>query len=99
MSKRTRQYVGLLSAILAYYFIHEGAHFIYALICGAFKNIIALAAGISRGMGFGDNASAALITRGAAEIMRMGARLGANPQTFFGLAGIGDLIVTCTSVH
>jgi glycerol-3-phosphate dehydrogenase (NAD(P)+) len=68
-------------------------------ICGAFKNIIALATGISRGMGFGDNASAALITRGAAEIKRMGARLGANPDTFSGLAGIGDLIVTCTSIH
>lgn len=68
-------------------------------LCGAFKNIIALATGISRGMGFGDNASAALITRGAAEIQRMGARLGTNPGTFAGLAGIGDLIVTCTSVH
>ncbi len=68
-------------------------------ICGAFKNIIALATGISKGMGFGDNAAAALITRGAAEIKRMGARLGANPDTFSGLAGIGDLIVTCTSVH
>ncbi len=68
-------------------------------LCGAFKNIIALATGISRGMGFGDNASAALITRGAAEIKRMGAKLGANPNTFSGLAGIGDLIVTCTSRH
>ncbi len=68
-------------------------------ICGAFKNIIALATGISRGMGFGDNASAALITRGAAEIKRMGAKLGADPDTFSGLAGIGDLIVTCTSRH
>ncbi len=68
-------------------------------LCGAFKNIIAIATGISRGMGFGDNASAALITRGATEIKRMGAKLGTNPDTFWGLAGIGDLIVTCTSVH
>ncbi len=68
-------------------------------LCGAFKNIIALATGISRGMGFGDNASAALITRGATEIKRMGTKLGTNPDTFSGLAGIGDLIVTCTSRH
>ena len=68
-------------------------------LCGAFKNIIAIATGISRGMGFGDNASAALITRGAAEIQRIGKKLGTNPATFSGLAGIGDLIVTCTSVH
>ena len=68
-------------------------------ICGALKNIIALAAGMSRGMGFGDNAKAMLITRGAQEIMRMGMALGCERGTFMGLAGIGDLIVTCTSVH
>ena len=68
-------------------------------ICGALKNIIALAAGMSRGMGFGDNAKAALITRGAQEIMRMGVAIGCDKGTFMGLAGIGDLIVTCTSVH
>lgn len=66
---------------------------------GALKNIIALAAGISDGLGFGDNAKAALITRGLAEIARLGTKMGANPLTFSGLAGIGDLIVTCTSVH
>ena len=68
-------------------------------ICGALKNIIALAAGMSRGLGFGDNAKAMLITRGAQEIMRMGLALGCDRGTFMGLAGIGDLIVTCTSVH
>ena len=66
---------------------------------GALKNIIALGAGISDGMGFGDNAKAALMTRGLAEIKRLGIKLGADPQTFLGLAGVGDLIVTCTSMH
>ena len=66
---------------------------------GALKNIIALGAGISDGMGFGDNAKAALITRGIAEITRLGIALGAQPETFAGLAGVGDLIVTCTSMH
>ncbi|MGE8204342.1 NAD(P)H-dependent glycerol-3-phosphate dehydrogenase [Heyndrickxia sp. NPDC080065] len=68
-------------------------------IGGALKNIIALAAGISDGLGYGDNAKAALITRGLAEIARLGTKMGANPLTFLGLSGIGDLIVTCTSVH
>ncbi len=68
-------------------------------IGGALKNIIALACGINRGMGFGDNAGAALMTRGAAEITRVGLAMGANLKTFLGLTGIGDLIVTCTSQH
>ncbi|MUV39769.1 Glycerol-3-phosphate dehydrogenase (NAD(P)(+)) [Lentibacillus sp. JNUCC-1] len=66
---------------------------------GALKNIIALGAGISDGLGYGDNAKAALITRGLAEISRLGTKMGANPFTFLGLPGVGDLIVTCTSVH
>ena len=64
---------------------------------GALKNIIALAAGVCDGLGFGNNAKAALITRGLAEITRLGAALGAHPQTFYGLSGIGDLMVTCMS--
>lgn len=64
---------------------------------GALKNVIALAAGISDGIGFGDNTKAALVTRGLAEMTRLGAALGAHPLTFAGLSGIGDLIVTCTS--
>ena len=68
-------------------------------IGGALKNIIALAAGITDGLGYGDNTKAALITRGLAEIARLGTKMGANPLTFSGLTGIGDLIVTCTSVH
>lgn len=66
---------------------------------GALKNIIALAAGISDGMGYGDNAKAALMTRGLVEIARLGEKLGGSKLTFMGLAGMGDLIVTCTSMH
>lgn len=66
---------------------------------GALKNIIALGAGISDGLGYGDNAKAALITRGLAEMTRLGVQMGAHPLTFTGLAGMGDLIATCTSVH
>ena len=68
-------------------------------LCGAMKNIIALAAGIAVGLGFGDNTKAALITRGIAEIARLGTAMGCDEHTFGGLAGIGDLIVTATSVH
>lgn len=66
---------------------------------GALKNVIALAAGIADGMGYGDNAKAALITRGSVEIGRLGICMGGKPETFFGLTGIGDLIVTCASMH
>jgi glycerol-3-phosphate dehydrogenase (NAD(P)+) len=66
---------------------------------GSFKNIIAIAAGISDGVGFGDNTKAAIMIRGIVEITRLGTVLGANPATFAGLSGMGDLIVTCTSRH
>lgn len=66
---------------------------------GALKNIIALAAGVADGLGYGDNTKAALITRGIAEISRLGVSMGAHPSTFAGLTGIGDLIVTCASMH
>lgn len=68
-------------------------------LCGAMKNIIALASGAALGLGYGDNTKAALITRGMAEITRLGIAMGCKPQTFYGLAGVGDLIVTATSVH
>ena len=68
-------------------------------LCGAMKNIMALASGVALGLGYGDNTKAALITRGMAEITRLGLAMGCKPQTFAGLAGIGDLIVTATSVH
>lgn len=66
---------------------------------GALKNVIALAAGISDGLGFGDNTEAALITRGIKEITQLGVEMGGNAKTFYGLSGIGDLIVTCNSKH
>ena len=68
-------------------------------ICAALKNIMALASGISSGLGYGDNAKAAIITRGLAEMRRLGSKLGCLDETFSGLAGMGDLIVTATSVH
>lgn len=68
-------------------------------LCGASKNVVAVAAGMSDGLGYGDNTKATLMTRGLAEMSRLGAHLGANPLTYMGLAGMGDLIVTCTSRH
>lgn len=66
---------------------------------GSLKNVIALAAGTADGLGYGDNTKAALITRGIAEIARLGIQMGAKAETFYGLSGMGDLIVTCASVH
>ena len=68
-------------------------------ICGALKNVEALAVGVARGLGYGDNTCAAMITRGMEEIRRLGLAMGCREKTFFGLAGIGDLIVTATSRH
>lgn len=66
---------------------------------GAVKNVIALAVGIAMGLDYGDNAKAALITRGNAELARLGVAMGCKAETFAGLSGMGDLIVTCTSMH
>ena len=68
-------------------------------LCGALKNVMALAAGMSGGLGYGDNARAALITRGITELARLGRAMGCEPSTFYGLTGMGDLIVTATSDH
>ena len=68
-------------------------------IGAALKNVMALAAGMSDGLGFGDNTKAAIMTRGMAEMKRLGLAMGGKPETFAGLSGIGDLIVTCTSMH
>ena len=68
-------------------------------ICGCIKNIIAMASGVSAGLGYGDNIRSALITRGCAEMKRLGTAMGCMPETFYGLAGIGDLIVTASSTH
>ncbi|SHN19752.1 NAD(P)H-dependent glycerol-3-phosphate dehydrogenase [Gracilibacillus kekensis] len=82
-----------------YFRVYTSTDIIGVELGGALKNIIALGAGISDGLGYGDNAKAALITRGLAEITRLATMKGANPLTFIGLSGVGDLIVTCTSVH
>ena len=79
-----------------YFRVYTGADVEGVELGGALKNVIALAAGMSSGLGLGHNALAALITRGLAEISRLGIQLGANPLTFAGLAGMGDLILTCT---
>jgi glycerol-3-phosphate dehydrogenase (NAD(P)+) len=79
--------------------VYTNADVLGVELCGAMKNIIALASGIATGLGFGDNAKAALITRGIVEISRLGTAMGCREQTFGGLAGIGDLIVTATSMH
>ncbi|MFC4768896.1 NAD(P)H-dependent glycerol-3-phosphate dehydrogenase [Effusibacillus consociatus] len=83
----------------SYFRVYTNPDVVGAELGGALKNIIALGAGISDGLGFGDNAKAALMTRGLMEISRLGLQLGAAQMTFAGLAGIGDLIVTCTSKH
>lgn len=85
--------------INAYFRVYTNPDVTGVEVGGALKNIIALGAGMCDGLGFGDNAKAALITRGLAEIARIGKALGANSLTFTGLAGLGDLVVTCTSKH
>lgn len=82
-----------------YFRVYTNSDLVGVELAGALKNVIALASGISDGLGFGDNTKAALMTRGMAELARLGAALGANPLTFAGLAGMGDLIATCTSRH
>jgi glycerol-3-phosphate dehydrogenase (NAD(P)+) len=79
-----------------YFRVYTSYDVIGAELGGAIKNVMAIAAGISDGLGLGYNTRAALITRGITEIQRLGIRLGANPKTFMGLAGIGDLVLTCT---
>lgn len=82
-----------------YFRVYTSNDLIGVEIGGALKNVIAIASGIADGAGFGDNTKAALMTRGISELMRLGLKLGAQRETFFGLSGIGDLIVTCSSKH
>ncbi len=82
-----------------YFRVYTNDDVIGAELGGSLKNIIALGAGISDGVGYGDNAKAALMNRGIVEIARLGIAMGADVHTFYGLSGIGDLIVTCTSKH
>ncbi|MDX1420949.1 MAG: NAD(P)H-dependent glycerol-3-phosphate dehydrogenase [Rubricoccaceae bacterium] len=79
--------------------VYGNADLLGVEIAGSVKNVMAIAAGIGDGLGLGDNAKAALVTRGLAEIKRLGLALGADPHTFAGLAGLGDLVVTCFSRH
>ncbi|PWB72589.1 glycerol-3-phosphate dehydrogenase [candidate division GN15 bacterium] len=79
--------------------VYTSADLIGVELGGALKNVIAIAAGITDGLGLGDNTKGALITRGLAEITRLGVSLGARPETFAGLSGLGDLVTTCTSRH
>jgi len=79
--------------------VYTGTDVVGVEVGGAVKNVMAVAAGVARAMGLGDNAVAALVSRGLAETMRLGARLGAQPLTLAGLAGVGDLMVTCYSHH
>lgn len=92
---------GKISKIFSneYFRVYSNNDLIGTELAGALKNVIAIAAGISDGASFGDNTKAALMTRGMREIMRLGIKYGAKKETFFGLAGIGDLIVTCSSKH
>lgn len=97
-SQKVAEYVQ--DAFMCEYFrVYTNPDLVGVELGGALKNIIALGAGISEGLGFGDNTKAALMTRGLAEIVRLGMAMGAQPLTFAGLAGIGDLMVTCSSRH
>lgn len=82
-----------------YFRIYTSPDIVGAELGGALKNVIALCTGVTDGLGLGDNTKAMLMTRGLTEMARLGVSLGANRDTFAGLAGVGDLIVTCTSVH
>jgi glycerol-3-phosphate dehydrogenase (NAD(P)+) len=82
-----------------YFRVYRSTDLIGVELGGSLKNVIAIASGVTQGLGFGDNTTGALLTRGLAEITRMGVKLGADPLTFAGLSGIGDLITTCVSKH
>jgi glycerol-3-phosphate dehydrogenase (NAD(P)+) len=89
---------GLQSLFMAPFFrVYTNPDVVGCEVAGTMKNVLAIAAGIADGMGFGDNAKASLLTRGLAEITRLGVKLGGNPLTFAGLAGMGDLVATCMS--
>ena len=83
----------------SYFRVYTNTDVIGVELGAALKNVIAVGAGALHGLGYGDNAKAALMTRGLAEISRLGIAFGADPLTFIGLSGVGDLIVTCTSIH
>jgi glycerol-3-phosphate dehydrogenase (NAD(P)+) len=89
---------GLQDLFLTRFFrVYTNSDVVGVELCGASKNVVAVAAGMSDGLGYGDNTKATLMTRGLAEMSRLGHAMGANPLTYMGLAGVGDLIATCTS--
>ncbi len=85
--------------ITSYFRVYTNPDIVGVELAGATKNVMAIAAGISDGLGYGDNTKASLMTRGLAEMMRLGVSFGASPFTYLGLSGVGDLIATCTSRH
>ena len=97
-ARETAEFVQKL-LINSYFRVYTHPDVIGVEVGGALKNIIAIGGGLSDGLGFGDNAKAALLTRGLTEITRLGTAMGADPRTFSGLSGVGDLVVTCTSQH
>ena len=94
-----REYIQNIFMNNAYFRVYTSPDILGIEVGAALKNVVALAAGIADGLGCGDNTKAALITRGIAEISRLGVAMGGKPETFTGLSGIGDLIVTCASMH
>lgn len=101
IASRQREVAKYLQKLFStpYFRVYTGRDVTGVELGGALKNIFAIGAGILGGMGLGDNSRAALITRGLAEMTRLGVRLGANPMTFTGLAGVGDLLLTCTGTQ
>ena len=98
-TKQTAEYIQNIFMNNAYFRVYTSPDILGIEVGAALKNVVALAAGIADGLGCGDNTKAALMTRGIAELTRLGEALGGKPETFSGLTGVGDLIVTCTSVH
>jgi glycerol-3-phosphate dehydrogenase (NAD(P)+) len=99
VASRDEELAGEMAALLASerFRVYTNPDLVGVELCGALKNVVALAAGMVDGLGFGDSAKAGIITRGLAEMTRLGVAAGANPRTFAGMAGVGDLIATCMS--
>ena len=101
VSSNDREICDIVSDVFMneYFRVYPNDDLVGVELGGALKNVIALCAGVSDGLGFGDNTKAGLITRGLAEITRLGVKMGGRQETFSGLTGLGDLVVTCASVH
>lgn len=101
VASKSPEFAGQVQSLFSnrFFRVYRSSDLIGVELGGSLKNVIAIASGITQGLGFGDNTSGALLTRGLAEITRMGVKAGADPLTFAGLSGIGDLITTCISRH